>query len=602
MGAEVDTFVEQVRTRSDIYSVVSDYVSLKFRNGQYWACCPFHGGNEESFTIAPDKGFFYCFHCHAGGDALKFISMKENISYVEAVKRQAEKFGISLPLRKKNSDTSKPEQRKKILFKINQLAGNFYHKFLTKSDAANECRKYLAARGITGDTIEEFNLGFAPKNSDELAKFFFKRNIPFEQSADSGLILRQDSDEKFVDGMQECLVIPMTDVFGRVVGIGGRILKSVAEKDSAKFFDIPKTIIFDESSFVFGLSKPVDSLVIVKNFTEVIFFKNAGIENVAATFNVPFNEEHLRFLLKYAKKIIFCCGNGEIKHDELPKIFSITKNFENKIRFVSMPEEKTLQNFVRENGKEKFDELVKNALPAFDYRLQCILNQNVHSSPEEKIETLKKIFQMVSAEKNAEISDEHLKKISAALESDENKILEEWRKFHAPPPSEKKDAETLTPKKPAQPKKQSKEDVWFNQAFRKILRICWLEDDLLSFVAAMLPEESFSEAQREILGYIKKSSNEGQRPNISNAKNFLSERAYIEISKILANLPGDDPRDEDIREFDDSVHIARKIFLQRTLERKNQESKKYLNENDLISYEKIFLEINDIKKELNSLK
>ena len=582
MNAEFDEFAERVRARSDIHSVVSKYVALKFKNGRFWGRCPFHDGDAESFTISPDKGFFYCFHCHAGGDVFKFISLKEKISYFEAVKRQAEKLGM-LNLKR----------RKEILFKINRLARDFYNKFLTKADGGQAGRKYLEARGITGDTVEKFKIGFAPKSSDELTKFLLSRKFTAEQMLDSGLILRQDG--KLVDRLQECVIVPMTNVFGRVVGIGGRILNPPAESDSPKFFDIPKTIIFDEENFIFGANKSVDSLIIVKNCLDAIFLQSAGIENVAAVLSANFTEKQLKFLLQYAKKIILCLDDEEIK------ILPIITNFEDKIFFVSMPEGENPQNFVRKNGKEKFYELIKNALSVVDYRLKNILNQNAHSAPEEKITTLKKIFQIILDEKNSKLTKEYLKKFSVALELDEKIIFEEWKKLHSPPPEKKVEPPARVKPKIELPKKHTQEnDSLFALTCRSMLRICWLEDDLLSFVLGMMPEESFSEVHKEILDYIKKSADEERRPELSSAKDELSDKAYNEISKILSEH-GDDPRPTGIKAFDDSVRAARRIFLQKTYNKKVAEANGYLAKNELAVYDKLIEESRKIKKEIDSL-
>lgn len=588
MNAEIDNFIERVRTRSDIYSVVSDYLSLKFKNGRFWAHCPFHEGEEESLTIAQNKGFFYCSHCHAGGDAVKFISMKENISYFEAAKRQAEKLKISLPLHKKSFIMPKLSQRKKTLFRINRLAREFYHRLLKKSDAGREGRKYLEKSGIAGNAIEEFKLGFAPKSSDELTELLLKKNFTSEQIVDSGLVLRQENSEKFTDRLHNRIVIPATNVFGRVVGIGGRILGAVAESGSTKFFDMPQTVAFNQNNFVFGVREPAHSLTVVNSCTDAIFLKSAGVESVAAVPNAILNENHLRFLLKYAKKIIFCREKEKIWQGDL----AVAKNFEDAVFFVSMPQGQTVQAFVRKNGKEKFYEMVKNVLPSFDRRLQNVLNQNAHSSFEEKVETLKKIFQIIPGEKNADFSQEYLKKISVALDLDENKISEEWQKLHSPPP-EKKVAEPA----PSTIDKKSPEDYSFSHLCSSILRVCWQENDLLDLVLSMVPEENFSEIHREIINYIKKSLEEERRTELSQAQNELSEKAYAEIFQVY----GDELSDEELRAFNDSVRTARRFCLQKKLDAKILELQQHLEKGEMDFHEKLTKETDKLRKEIDRL-
>lgn len=138
-----DDFVEQVRSSSDILSVISSYVHLKKRGNRYWGCCPFHNEKTPSFSVVPQQGFFYCFGCHAGGNLFKFISLIENISYYEAIKLQAQRLNIPIPTTKKSADELKQEQQKDSLFKIHELAGSFFHNCLTRTSLGEAGRAYF---------------------------------------------------------------------------------------------------------------------------------------------------------------------------------------------------------------------------------------------------------------------------------------------------------------------------------------------------------------------------------------------------------------------------------------------------------------------------
>ena len=173
----MEDFVSAVRERSDIYEVVSRYVPLTMKNGRFWACCPFHEEKTASFSITPEKGMYYCFGCHEGGNVFNFISKMEHITYFEAVKLQAERLGIKIPSRKKNVAEIQAEQEKDSLLKITALAQNFYHNCLIKSKEGEQGRKYFAARGISEKIIESFQLGFAPDSWDFLASFFERKNF-----------------------------------------------------------------------------------------------------------------------------------------------------------------------------------------------------------------------------------------------------------------------------------------------------------------------------------------------------------------------------------------------------------------------------------------
>ena len=176
----MDEFVEQVRSQSDIVQVVQGYVSLKKKGNRFWGCCPFHNEKTPSFSVVPDKGFFYCFGCHAGGNVFKFISMIENVSYFEAIKLQAEKLGIPLPARERTPEELAREQKIADLRKVNELARDFFHNCLTLTGYGKAGQAYFAGRDISQETIDEFKLGFAPNAWDKLSKAFQKRGVKSE--------------------------------------------------------------------------------------------------------------------------------------------------------------------------------------------------------------------------------------------------------------------------------------------------------------------------------------------------------------------------------------------------------------------------------------
>ena len=224
-NTEREEFVNKVRERSEIVSVVSRYTPLNRKGGTYWGCCPFHNEKTPSFSVNPDKGLFYCFGCHAGGNVFNFISRIENISYFDAVKLQAERLGIPLPTGRKSPEEMRREREERTLFKINELARDFFHDRLMKTPEGERGRKYLAGRGITEETIENFKLGFAPVDWDAITSFFTERGFKREDLIKSGIVSRRKDDSGIFDRFRGRVMVPITDIFGHVVAFGGRILK-----------------------------------------------------------------------------------------------------------------------------------------------------------------------------------------------------------------------------------------------------------------------------------------------------------------------------------------------------------------------------------------
>lgn len=601
-NSETDDFVEKVRERSDIYSVVSRYVPLTFKGGRYWACCPFHGEKTPSFTVTPDKGLFYCFGCHVGGNVFKFISMIENISYFEAVKLQAERLGIEIPSRKKTSAELEREREEKIFFKINELARDFYHKILTTTTEGEAGRKYLNARGITGGTIENFKLGFAPNSWNRLTNEFLKQGFTSEQLISVGLASKQKQGEKIFDRMRGRIIIPITNLSGRVVGFGGRILNSDSEKDSPKYLNTPETKVFNKGHLLFGLDRASKSIlsekfsIIVEGYMDAISLASAGVENVVATLGTAFTEEHAKLLTRYSRKIIFCYDSDEAGQRATVRALPIVSAAGANVSVVVIPDGKDPDEFIRRHGKEKFDALVKKSLPLFDYRLQYILKHQEHSSIGGKIDALRQILPVAVNLGDSTRQSEYRKKISAALFLDENIVIEEWQKFSST--SKNKPTEQKFSRQVQRVRRPSKEDLKFNEACEIILRTAWQENDLLSFALSLVPRKTFSELHQEIIAYLEKCLDEDRRPDDISAANELSERANAELSKILL-VSAEDPRGRSLDAFEDSIRTAQKILMKKDYDDKLQKAVKLVTDGN--PYADAMRETVKIKTEMDKL-
>lgn len=243
-----EEFVERVRDGSDILNVVQTYVPMKRKGGRYWGCCPFHGEKTPSFSVVPEKGFFYCFGCHAGGNVFKFISLIENVTYWEAVKLQAEKLGIPLPERERTPEEQRREQERADLMKVSTMARDFFHNCLTMTRLGEPGRAYFTGRGITEATIKEFSLGFAPRSWDKLITAFRGRGVTDHLLEASGLAARRDNGGLY-DRFRGRVIIPIADERGRVVAFGGRVL----DDSRPKYLNSPESPIFNKRRLLFGL-------------------------------------------------------------------------------------------------------------------------------------------------------------------------------------------------------------------------------------------------------------------------------------------------------------------------------------------------------------
>jgi len=309
----MDEFVEQVRSQSDILNVVQGYVPLKRKGNRYWGCCPFHNEQTPSFSVVPDKGFFYCFGCHAGGNVFKFISLIENVTYFEAIKLQAEKIGIPLPERQRTPQEIARERERADLRKVNEMACDFFHNCLTMTHYGEDGRRYFAGRGISLETIKEFKLGFAPNAWDKLSTAFDKRGVKQEFLLASGLSTERNNGGGLYDRFRNRVIIPIADERGRVVGFGGRVL----DDSTPKYLNTPETMLFNKRKLLFGLDRSHRAIqqagyaIVVEGYMDAISVFGAGVKNVVASLGTAFTAEHCKKILRYASDIYFCYDSFE---------------------------------------------------------------------------------------------------------------------------------------------------------------------------------------------------------------------------------------------------------------------------------------------------
>ena len=597
-SAELDEFVERVNERTDIYSVVSRYVPLTQRSGRYWGRCPFHNEKTASFSVSPDKGLFYCFGCGAGGNAFKFLSLIENITYFEAVKLQAQRLGIDPPEKKSSPEEERRRREEKSLFKINEFAQDFYHECLIKTARGEIGRKYLEARGITEETIETFKLGYAADDWENLLSNLTRRGFSPEQIEKVGLIARRKNSSGFYDRFRGRIMIPINDVFGHAVGFGGRILNS-EDENMPKYLNTPETEIFNKRNLLFGLDKSnriigsTGTAIVVEGYMDAISLFSAGIKNVVATLGTAFTPEHAKLILKYARKIIFCYDSDEAGQRATLRALPIVQAAGANVFVVKVPEGKDPDEFIRKNGKAAFDELVKNAETLIDYRMNYVLARADISTARGKVSALREILPVIVGVRNVALRNEYLKKIASNLVLDERIARDTWKNF-----SVSSDTQKQSPVKKV--KALSPDELLIKEAQESILRMAWHDEETLDYLKYMLPREIFTETQREILNRLEEYREQGKKLNQISAAAEFSEEINAELSRILMN-GSDDPRDKERELFNDSVDTLRRAVLQKKYETLLAEADEYIP-SDEETYKKKVRESLKLRSEINRLK
>jgi len=594
-STELDEFVERVNERTDIYSVVSHYVTLTQKSGRFWGQCPFHNEKTASFSVSPDKGLFYCFGCQTGGNVFKFLSLIENITYFEAIKLQAQRLGIPLPEKKVSPEEERRRREEKSLFKINELAQDFYHECLINTARGEVGRKYLTARGITTETIKTFKLGWASDEWENLLSNLTRRGFSPQQIEAAGLIVRRKNSSGFYDRFRSRVIIPINDVFGHTVGFGGRILK-VEDDMNPKYLNSPETEIFNKRNLLFGLDKSnrevskAGAAIVVEGYMDAISLFSAGIKNVVATLGTAFTPEHVKLIMKYARKIIFCYDSDEAGQRATLRALPIVQAAGANVFVIKVPDGKDPDEFIRKNGKAAFEELIKNAATLIDYRMNYILARADLSTTRGQLTALREILPVVANVKNKTLRTEYNKKIAAGLALDEQITTAEWEKFI----SSQQNHDTENKIKPV-----DKEESAIEEARKTVLRMSWHDDDVMDYILKTLPREIFTENQKEILNLCETYSKAGKHLDLSSAQKDLSDAANAELTRILMS-GSDDPRTTEVDYFDDAVNILKRGILKKKYDLLRAQAESISDDKE--AYKKMILESIKIKHKIDNLK
>jgi len=367
-GMFEQTVVFQVQQANDIVDVISEHVSLKKKGREMVGLCPFHDDHRPSMNVSIAKQIFKCFSCGAGGDVFKFVQMRENLTFPQAIERLAERAGIRL----RTTEPTRPQSRRQPedidpneLARVNAWAAEYFQKNLHDEKKGKQTRDYIARRKITPESIKKWRLGLAVDSQDDLIKAAKVKKVPMKLLAKAGLVTGQNQD-KFVNR----LMFAITDVTGRVIGFGGRTLSEAG----AKYINSPATALFDKSNSLYGLEQARHEIVssgtavVVEGYTDCIMAHQFGCANVVASLGTSFTPGHGRILRRYAKKVVLVFDNDVAGVEAANRALDVCLSQRIDIKLASVPEGKDPCDFLLAAGKEEFERLVNEAVDVFQFK------------------------------------------------------------------------------------------------------------------------------------------------------------------------------------------------------------------------------------------
>lgn len=430
MNDVYESFKEQVRAQADIVKVVSEYVALKKKGGRYWGCCPFHGEKTPSFTVTPGKNLFHCFGCHVGGDVFNFVMKIENLSFPEATKFLANKYGIPIPEKQKTEQEILREKKSKQIYDANALAARFFQACLLKTEYGKSALEYLFKRGIDMEIIEKFSLGLAAPGYHTLCNALKKRGLSDELLAKAGLVVKRDEASVY-DRFRERIMIPIKDARGRVVGFTGRVFG----KGEPKYLNTGETELFTKRSILFGMdvafkaAKEKKQIIVVEGHMDAISLHAAGINWAVASMGTAFTEQHANLISHVVPEVVFSFDSDEAGLKAAMDAIPVALRAGLEVRVLVVPMGKDPDEFIRLEGTEAFVSLIAQASSGVDFQIERTLEKNNFSTLEGKVKTVSNILPFLLECKSDIEVVRRIRNLAQKLTIDENLIVSEFKKI-----------------------------------------------------------------------------------------------------------------------------------------------------------------------------
>lgn len=423
-----DEILDEIRSRNDIVSTISQYMTLKRKGRNYFGLCPFHNEKSPSFSVSPDKQIFHCFGCGVGGDVINFVKKIENIGFLDSVRLLAEKSGIQLP-----NDISKAEEEniklKNRIYKINELAAKFYHENLYKP-TSKIAQDYIKKRKLNNATLKSFLMGYASNSSNELLRYLKEQGFTEEELLASCLIGK--SDRGYYDKFRNRLMIPIRDERGRFIAFGGRVL----DDSKPKYINSPENIVYSKGRNLFGLNVaregvhgPLKRLLIVEGYMDAISLYQRGITNVVASLGTALTDSQGRLLRRNTEQVILGYDADGAGQQAIIRGMEILKSMDIDIRILQISGAKDPDEYVLKFGPEKMVKAMDEAISAIEFEIKVLRANLDLNNVNDKVKFLTEIAKILSNVDNNIEREVYIDRISKVYEISKNAIVSEVDKL-----------------------------------------------------------------------------------------------------------------------------------------------------------------------------
>jgi len=414
-GLIPQNFIDDLISRSDIVEVINARVPLKRKGKEFTACCPFHNEKTPSFTVSENKQFFYCFGCHAKGNVIGFLMDYEHLSYVDAIESLAADAHLDVP-HEDNGRQTRNKEDKQPLYDILKQASELYQKQLKTSERAID---YLKQRGLSGEIAKLFKIGYAPDGWDFLISHLGKSKDHLLALSKTGLIVNKDNNKTY-DRFRDRIIFPITDQRGRIIGFGGRIL----DQGEPKYLNSPENAVFHKGFELYGLYetkqalRKIDRIIVVEGYMDVVALAQHGINYAVASLGTATTTEQIQKTFRTTHEIIFCYDGDNAGKKAAWRALENTLSVIRDgmvAKFLFLPEKEDPDTMVRKEGKDAFEQRIKNSTPLSEFLFDNLKAESDISTNEGKAQLANQANKLIQKMHNSLFKDLLIEELSSLV-------------------------------------------------------------------------------------------------------------------------------------------------------------------------------------------
>jgi len=436
--------VSEIRDRSSVLEVVSDYVTLKKTGKNYKGLCPFHSEKTPSFMVNEEKQIFHCFGCGEGGDVFTFLMKAGHFSFPQAVEELAKRYGVKLPTRELSATQKKEMAKREALFQVNQIASGYFYDLLTKQREGEEGRKYLSQRGISQEVIAEHRLGTSTDRWDGLVQHLQEKKASLELAWELGLVFPKKK-EGWYDAFRGRILFPIFDLHQRIVGFGGRVIR----EGQPKYLNSPESIIYHKGEVLYGLhvanryATEKDCVIIVEGYFDLLTLHQFGLKHSVATLGTALTPQHIQTLKRYTKNLIAIFDADPAGVQATLRSLPLLLEEEVAGKTIVLPKGEDPDGFLRKGNLEDFRKRVERAVPLVDFFFERLMKTYDLKSIDGKVRVAKEGMALLGKIPDKIRRDFYIKALAERLDIQESFLYEMLRSSPKEPPKTGEDLKKL---------------------------------------------------------------------------------------------------------------------------------------------------------------